>query len=133
MEGLRLCLLTINHSCSILQQLIPSHVYLNHDHTYCCFDPDKMANPPTICESDVKCNSSSCEREIVRAENKEAVLLELAITPTEHLQTEYLTCVQTESPLWYEVRVRTDFKCRRLLCQNSKTDALLKSVLYPAL
>ena len=49
MEGLRLCLLTIDHTYGILQQLVPSDINLNHDHTYCCFDPEKMGNPPVSC------------------------------------------------------------------------------------
>ena len=35
LEQLRLNLLSIDHHCAILQQLIPSSKYLKHDHTYC--------------------------------------------------------------------------------------------------
>ena len=113
--------------------MIPSDIYLKHDHPYCCSDPDKITKSPTICESD-QCNSNSCERETVTTEDKEAVLLELAITPTEHLQIESLIRGQIESPLWHEVQAKwiTGSKSGKILCQNSKTDALLKSVLYPS-
>ena len=73
-------------------------IYLKHDHTYCCFDPENITKSPTICESD-QCNSSSCERETVMTEDKKAMLLELAVTPTQHLQIEPLTHGQTQSPL----------------------------------
>ena len=65
-------------------------------------------------------------------EDKEAVFLALAVTPIEHLQIESLTRGQTESPLWYEVQAKriTGSKCGTILCQNSKTDVVLKSVLY---
>ena len=47
------------------------------------------------------------KEETVTTEDKEAVLLELAVTPTECiyicLQIESLTRGQTESPLWYDV------------------------------
>ena len=61
MEDLQLCLLTIDHSCGIVHQLIPSDVYLKYDHTYHCSDSDKVTLSPTKCESDQ--NSSSCERD----------------------------------------------------------------------
>ena len=35
LEQLRLKLLSVDHRCGILQQLIPSDKYLKHDHTYC--------------------------------------------------------------------------------------------------
>ena len=133
MEDLRLSLLTIDHSCDILQQLIPSDVYLKHDHTYCCSDSDKVTLSPIKCESDQ--NSSSCERETIMAEDKEAILLELAVSATECLQIEALTHGQTESPLWHdEVQAKriTGSKSEKILCQISKTNALLKSVLYPS-
>ena len=115
MEDLRLCLLTIDHSCGILQQLIPSDVYLKHDYTYYCSDSDKVTLSPTKYESD---QYNSCERKTVTADDKEAALLELAVTPTEHLQIETLTLGQAESPLWYEVRAKriTGSKCGKILC-----------------
>ena len=35
LEQLRLNLLSVDHRCGILQQLVPSDKYLRHDHTYC--------------------------------------------------------------------------------------------------
>ena len=109
MEDLRLSLLTIDHSCGILQRLIPSDVYLKHDHTYCCFDSDKVTFSPTKCES----NQSSCERETVTAEDKEAILLELAVTPTEHLKIEALTRGQTEYELNGSLVLNVERSCAR--------------------
>ena len=45
-------------------------------------------------------------KETITAEDKEAILLELVVTPTERLQIESLAHGQTESPLWYEVQVK---------------------------
>jgi len=40
---------------------------------------------------------------------------------------------QSDCPSWNEVQVKriTASKCGRILCQHCKTDAVLKSVLYP--
>ena len=41
-EQLRLNLLKIDHSCGLLQQLIPLDIYLKHDHIYCKVDPERL-------------------------------------------------------------------------------------------
>ena len=57
--------------------------------------------------------------------------MELSVTASECLKIESLT---RNHPLWNEVRAKriTGSKCGKILCQHSKTDALLKSVLYPS-
>jgi len=57
----------------------------------------------------------------------------MSVTASEHLKIESSTRNQSDSPFWNEVRAKriTGSKCGKILCQGSKTDVLLKSVLYP--
>ena len=71
---------------------------------------------------------------VALAEEKHQVYIELTVSPARHLEIEFLTRQQTEMPLWYEVRARriTASKSGKMLCQVTRTDALLKSILYPS-
>ena len=57
----------------------------------------------------------------------------MTVTAEKCLEIEFLTRGQAEVPLWYSVRAKciTGSKCGKILCQHTRTDALLKSVLYP--
>ena len=63
------------------------------------------------------------------------VYLELTLTAERHLEIEFFTRGQAETPLWYSVRAKriTGSKCGKILSQHTRTDALLKSVLYPTM
>ena len=82
-EQLRLCLLQIDHSCGLLQQLIPSEVYSKHDHTYCLVDPERLNNSPPV-NDPVVANS----RPAITAEQRLSVLLQLTVSAAEHLEIE---------------------------------------------
>jgi len=130
-EQLRLRLLQIDHSCGLIQQLIPLDIYSKHDHTYCyCVDP----NDPPPCNDPPPVNNSIVVNPAITAEQRLSVFLQLTVTASERLEIEASTRSQSNSPLWYEVRAKriTSSKCGKILCQHSKTDALLKSVLYPS-
>ena len=71
----------------------------------------------------------------VTDDKKLQVYLELAVTAERRLEIEFLTRGQAETPLWYSVYVKriTGSKCGKILCQHTRTNALLKSVLYPTM
>ena len=128
-EQLRLNLLKIDYGCGLLQQLIPSDIYLKHDHIYCKVDPERLHDPPPAKDPVVMSPIPA-----VTDEQRQAVMRQLSVTASERLEVERLTRSQSDSSLWFEVRSKriTGSKCGRILCQQSKTDALLKSVLYPS-
>ena len=74
------------------------------------------------------------QRWVALAEEKHQVCVELTVSPARHLEIEFLTRQQTETLLWYEVRSRhiTGSNSGKILCQVTRTDALLKSILYPS-
>ena len=59
--------------------------------------------------------------------------LELIVSPVRRSEIEFLTRQQAKTPLWHEVRARriTISKSGKILCQVTRTDALLQPVLYP--
>jgi len=71
---------------------------------------------------------------LVTDEEKLQVYLELTATAEKCLEMEFFTRGQAETPLWYSVRAKciTGSKCGKI-CQHTRTDALLKSVLYPTM
>ena len=84
LEQLRLNLLSIDHHCAILQQLIPSSKYLKHDHTYC--KPMSDETPPSEIGSP---NSGEINyRCVALAEEKQQVYIELTISPERCLEIE---------------------------------------------
>ena len=99
---------------------------LKYDHTYSCFDPEKMVNQPI---THIQSTSISCARQKFTAEDKEVVLLELPVAATECLQIEYsplgMKCKQDGSLV-------SNVKRYPACCQHSKTATLLKSLLYPS-
>ena len=104
LEQLRLNLLSIDHRCAILQQLIPSCEYLKHDHTYCRPMSDETcagSEVPIIANSD-----NLNHRWVTLAEEKHQVHLELIVSPARRSEIEFLTRQQAETPLWHEVRAR---------------------------
>ena len=68
-------------------------------------------------------------------EEKLQVHFELTVSAERHLEIEFLTQRQAEIPLWYSVRAKriTGSKYGKILCQHNRTDALLKSILYPTM
>ena len=132
LEQLRLNL-SIDHHCAILQQLIPSNKYLKHDHTHC--KPMSNETPTSEVVSPLTTNSGEINyRCVALAEEKQQVYIELTVSPERRLEIEFLTRQQTETPLWYEVRARriTASNGGKILCQVARTDALLRSILYPS-
>ena len=127
-ENLRLRLLETDHSCAILQQLIPSTIYSKHDHTYCRVDLERLSDPPPTIDP-----VAVSPFPTITTQQRHSVLLKLSVTASESLKIESSTRNQSDSPFWNEVRAKriTGFKCGKILCQGSKTDAILKSVLYP--
>ena len=117
LEQLRLNLLSIDHHCAILQQLIPSCEYLKDDHTYC--------RPMNRNMLDLKCLLLLHTRRLKR-------YLELTVFLARRSEIEFLTRQQTETPLWYEVCARhiTGSKSEKILCLVTRKDELLKSILY---
>ena len=134
--------LCIDHCCAILQQLIQSCEYLKQDHTYCRPMSDEThagSEVPIIANSD-----NLNHRWVTLAEEKHQVHLELIASPARHSEIEFLTRQQAETPLWHEVHARhvllyrcgmyffiTASKSGKILCQVTRIDALLQSVLYP--
>ena len=100
-ENLRLCLLEIDHSCGILRQLIPLEVYSKHDHTYCCVDLEKLADPPTTNDP-----IPTSPIPTITTEQRYSLILELSVDKLERLKVESLTRSQSDSPLWGEVRAK---------------------------
>ena len=134
LEQLRLNLLSIDHQCAILQQLIPSCEYLKHDHAYCQPMSDETQASEARSEVSLIANSDKLDhRWVTLAEEKHQVYLELIVSPARRLEIELLTRQQTETPLWHEVCARriTASKSGKILCQVTRTDALLWSILYP--
>ena len=129
LEQLRLDLLSIDHRCGILQQLVPSDKYLRHDHTYCSSASATQVRSDT---GTANLNAQAGKR-LVTDDEKLEIYLELTVTAERRLEIELLTRGQAETPLWYSVRAKriTGSKCGKILCQHTRTDALLKSVLYP--
>ena len=132
LEQLRLNLLSVDHRCGILQQLVPSDKYLRHDHTYCSSTSVTQVGSDSglLCTADLNAQTGKW---LVTDEEKLQVYLELTVTADRRLEIEFLTRGQAEAPLWYSVRAKriTGSKCGKILCQHTRTDALLKSVLYP--
>ena len=128
LERLRLNLLSIDYCCAILQQFIPFCEYLKHDHTYCRLMSDETRAGCVITNSD-----NLNHRWVTLAEEKHQVHLELIVSPARCSEIEFLTRQQAKTPLWHEVRVRriTASKNGKILCQVTRTDALLQPVLYP--
>ena len=58
----------------------------------------------------------------------------MTVTAERHLEIEFLTRGQAETPLWCSVRAKriTGSKSGKI-CQHTTTDVLLKSVLYPTM
>lgn len=78
LEQLQLNLLSINHQCTIFQQLIPSCEYLKHDHTYCQPMSDETQASEARSEVSLIVNSDKLDhRCITLAEEKHQVYLEL--------------------------------------------------------
>ena len=129
LEQLRLDLLSVDHRCGILQQLVPSDKYLRHDHTYC----SSTSVTQVRSDSDTADLNAQTGKWSVTDEEKLQVYLELTVTAERRLEIELLTRGQAETPLWYSVCAKriTGSKCGKILCQHTRTDALLKSVLYP--
>ena len=135
LEQLRLNLLSIDHHCAILQQLIPSCEYLKHDHTYCRPMSDEILASEAGSEVSLTTHSDELNhRWVALTEEKHQVYLELTVSLARRSEIEFLTRQQTETPLWHEVRARriTGSKSGKILCQVTRTDALLKSILYPS-
>ena len=90
LEQLRLNLLSIDHHCAILQQLIPSNKYLKHDHTYC--KPMSDETPTSEVVSPLTTNSGEINyRCVALAEEKQQVYIELTVSPERRLEIEFLT------------------------------------------
>ena len=125
LEQLRLNLLSVDHRCGILQQLIPSDKYLKHDHTYCSSVQVRSNSETPVSNAQIE----------VTDEEKLQIHFELTVSAERRLEIEFLTRRQAETPLWYSVRAKriTGSKCGKILCQHNRTDALLKSILYPTM
>ena len=65
-------------------------------------------------------------------EQCKAVKEKLQVSARERMRIEEITCMQSECPVWYDVRQKriTGWKCGQILTQKSRTSALLKNILY---
>lgn len=91
LEQLRLNLLSIDHNCAILQQLIPSCDYLKHDHTYCRPMGDEILASEVGSEVSFTQSDELNHRWVSLAEEKQQVNLELTVFLSRRLEIEFLT------------------------------------------
>ena len=80
LEQLRLNLLSVDHRCGILQQLIPSDKYLKHDHTYCSSVQVRSNSETPV---------SNAQIEVTNKENLQ-VHFELTVSAERRLEIEFL-------------------------------------------
>ena len=88
LEQLRLNLLSVDHHCGILQQLVPSDKYLRHDHTYCSSTSVRSDLGGILCTAD---SNAQIGKRLVTDEEKLQVYLELTVTAERHWEIEFLT------------------------------------------
>jgi len=75
-------LLETDHSCAILQQLIPSTVYTKYDHTYCHVNLERLSDPPPTINP-----VAVSPFPTITTQQRHSVLLELSVTESERLKS----------------------------------------------
>jgi hypothetical protein len=130
-ERLRVDLLNVNPFCSLLQLLVPPIEVVNHDHNYACINAN--SSPLSIVDTSFNNvqplpeNPTSISKVLSSPSCKK---MKLNVTSEERHKIEIETRHQSQSSLWFLVRVRriTGSKCGKILTQQRTSEALLFSV-----
>ena len=137
LEELRINLLNGTVHCVLTQLLVPPVQIALGDHDYIrnCEDENctnSITNLSTICDQSQHCSQLDHYLQGLDKKSPAEEKSSLNVSPAERQEIERSTRCQSKASEWHSLRARriTGSKCGKILCQQSTTEALLRSILY---